>query len=271
MAALSPSLIEAELFGAVRGAYSDAVQRAGLIERAAGGSLFLDEIGETPIELQPKLLKVLDDKMVSRVGAEKGRFCDVKFMAGTNRDLTTLVEEGRFRRDLFFRFQHHIHIPPLRERRDDIETLALFFLHRAAMIDRHPPTELGADALQALRAHDWPGNVRELAGVVQLAAAAHDSAAPLGAAVIERGIADYRGPAQAGTNGVGWSPHDLLDAVPMKEAVSRFRQAYARRWLERVRIEEPELTVDDALREAARRVGLEPRVLRNYLEGRRSR
>lgn len=270
MAALSPSLIEAELFGTVRGAYSDAIQRAGLIERAAGGSLFLDEIGETPPELQPKLLKVLDDKMVSRVGAEHGRFCDVKFMAGTNRDLSAQVAKGRFRRDLFFRFEHHIHLPPLRERRDDIENLAHFFLHRAQMLDREAPTEISSEALLELCAHDWPGNVRELAGVIRLAAA-HEGRETIGAKEIRRAIADYQGPASADSSGVSWSAHDLMDAVPMKEAVSRFRQAYARRWLERVRIENPGLAHDAALREAARRGGVETRVLSNYLERRRSR
>ena len=274
MAALSPSLVEAELFGAVRGAYSDAVQRAGLIERAAGGSLFLDEIGETPPELQTKLLKVLDDKMVTRVGAERGRFCDVRFIAGTNRDLAEMVEAERFRKDLFFRFQHRIHLPPLRERREDVETLSHFFLHRARMLDHRSPAALTDGAMGVLRAHEWPGNVRELAGVVQLAAAAHgEGDAPITPDEIHRALADYRlRSVRAGTTtGVGWSSAELFDATPMKEAVTRFRQTYARRWVERVRIESPHLSEEEARREAGRRVGLETRVLLNYLEGRRSR
>lgn len=273
MAALSPSLIEAELFGTVRGAYSDAVQRSGLIERAVGGSLFLDEIGETPPELQPKLLKVLDDKMVTRVGGEKGRFCDVKYLAGTNRDLAAQVEEGTFRKDLFFRFQHRIHLPPLRERKGDVETLAHFFLHRARMLDSGGPAAFTDDALAALKDHDWPGNVRELSGAVQITAAAHgEDQAPITADEIRRALADYRlrSPSVGGT-GMGWSPHEIMDVTPMKEAVSRFRQAYARRWLERVQMADPALSRDDVEREAARRVGLETRVFRNYLEGLRSR
>ena len=270
MAALSPTLIEAELFGTVRGAYSDAVQRAGLIERAAGGSLFLDEIGEAPPELQPKLLKVLDDKMVARVGAERGRFCDVKFIAGTNRDLAAEAAEGRFRRDLFYRFQHRIHLPPLRERRDDVESLAHFFLHRARMLERRRPTEFTPEALEVLRAHDWPGNVRELSGVVLITAASQEDRAVSGEDV-RHAIADYRVQGARGGGALNWSPGELFDAVPIKEAVTRFRQAYTRRWLERVQIEQPGLSEAEALREAARNVGLETRVFRNYLEAQPSR
>ena len=272
MAALSPTLIEAELFGAVRGAYSDAVQRAGLIERAIGGSLFLDEIGETPPELQPKLLKVLDDKMVTRVGAERGRFCDVKFLAGTNRDLAQQVESGEFRKDLYYRFQNRIHLPPLRERDGDVETLSRFFLHRARMLHQRTPAAFTDDALAVLAAHDWPGNVRELSGVVHLSAAAHgEGADTIDADEVRRALAGYRQRSVQTGMGPGWSPHDVFDATPMKEAVSRFRQAYARRWLERVEMESPETGHEEALREAARRVGLETRVFRNYLGGLRSR
>jgi DNA-binding NtrC family response regulator len=273
MAALSPSLVEAELFGTVRGAYTEAVQRSGLLERAVGGSLFLDEIGETPQELQPKLLKVLDDKMVTRVGGEKGKFCDVKILAGTNRDLAAEVERGTFRKDLFFRFQHRIHLPPLRERRDDVETLARFFLHRTRMLEQHGPAAFTDEAVAALRAHDWPGNVRELAGVVQITAAAHGEAAhPITVDEVRAALAAYRlRTPGGGAGGMGWSAHELMDATPMKEAVSRFRQTYTRRWVERVRMADPTLGRDDAEREAARRVGLETRVFRNYLDGRRSR
>lgn len=271
MAALSPSLVEAELFGTVRGAYSDATQRAGLIERASGGSLFLDEIGEAPPELQPKLLKVLDDKMVMRVGAERGKFCDVKFIAGTNRDLASQVEAGAFRKDLFFRFQHRIHLPPLREREGDVETLAHFFLHRARMLDRRRPAAFTDEALAALKAHDWPGNVRELSGAIHIIAGGHgDADEPIGEAEVRRALAEHRLRATARIT-TGWSPSDVFDAVPIKEAVARFRQAYTRRWLERTRLEDPGLGDEDAEREAAKRVGLETRVFRNYLEGRRSR
>ena len=272
MAALSPSLIEAELFGAVRGAYSDAVQRKGLIERAIGGSLFLDEIGETPPELQPKLLKVLDDKMVTRVGAEKGKFCDVKFLAGTNRDLAAQVEAGEFRKDLYYRFQHRIHLPPLREREGDVETLARFFLHRNRMLDQRTPAAFTDSAMDALASHNWPGNVRELAGVVHLTASLHgEGTETIDADEVNRALSSYRQRTIQTGMGPGWTSHEVFDATPMKEAVSRFRQAYARRWLERVEIESPETSREDATREAARRVGLETRVFRNYLEGLRSR
>lgn len=162
-------LLESELFGYVKGAFTGATEtRAGFFQTAEGGSIFLDEIGETSIPMQVKLLRVLQDKEVRMVGDNRVYKVDVRIMAATNKDLLKLVQKGVFREDLFFRLNVlTISVPPLRERGDDILILANHFLQKfAAEIGRTVPRFTDV-ALLALRRYDWPGNVRELENLIQ--------------------------------------------------------------------------------------------------------
>jgi len=170
-AALTDSLIESELFGHEKGAFTGALrERAGLIEAADGGTVFLDEIGEVSLSVQSKLLRVLEERRVLRVGATAPRTVDVRFVAATNRDLEAEVEAGRFRRDLYFRLAGAVlALPPLRERPLEIEALARRFAVEAASRLGQPAPELADAALAALRAHPWPGNVRELRNAIERA------------------------------------------------------------------------------------------------------
>ena len=172
-AALPDQLVESELFGYEKGAFSGAgAAKAGLIEAAAGGTLFLDEIGELAMPMQAKLLRVLEDHSVRRVGATNERKVDVRVIAATNCDLEQSVIEKRFRQDLLFRLNACVlAIPPLRERKGEIRRLAEVFVTRAAASMRQPQLRLTAEALTALERHAWPGNVRELRNVIERAAA----------------------------------------------------------------------------------------------------
>ncbi len=163
-AALPDALLESELFGHERGAFSGAAQaKVGLIEAAHKGTLFLDEIGELPLTMQAKLLRVLEDYSVRRVGATTERKVDVRFVSATNRDLEEEVRERRFRQDLLFRLNAGmLRVPPLRERRTEIPALAALFLRRAATARGIAPPAIGAAAHDLLSAYAWPGNVREL-------------------------------------------------------------------------------------------------------------
>ena len=174
-ASLPESLIESELFGHERGAFSGAlVAKAGLIESADGGTLFLDEIGELPLPLQAKLLRVLEERSVRRVGENRERRVDLRVIAATHRDLQALVAEKRFRADLLFRLNGvTLTLPPLRERRGEIAQLCQ---HLLTVISPDEPHTLTAAALRALSAHDWPGNVRELRHVLERALALSDGA-----------------------------------------------------------------------------------------------
>ena len=170
-AAISENLFESELFGYVRGAFTGAFgDRAGRFEAAQGGTLFLDEIGEVPLAMQPKLLRVLQEKELERVGETRPRKVDVRIVAATNRDLAQEVEAGRFRADLFYRLNvFPIESPPLRERREDIPLLADHFVQAAARRLRRPAPRLGEAALRRLTAREWPGNIRELENVIERA------------------------------------------------------------------------------------------------------
>jgi DNA-binding NtrC family response regulator len=170
-AAIPHDLIESELFGAERGAYTGAqAARPGRFERAEGGTLFLDEIGELPLPAQAKLLRVIQEGEVERLGATQSRKVDVRLVAATNQDLQAAVREGRFRADLYYRINvYPVLIPPLRARRDDIEPLARAMLERFAALHGKPLPRLSDHAYSALRAHDWPGNVRELENLVERA------------------------------------------------------------------------------------------------------
>jgi DNA-binding NtrC family response regulator len=172
-AALPEQLLESELFGHEKGAFSGAAAaKTGLIESAHGGTLFLDEIGELPMPMQAKLLRVLEDRVVRRVGSTSERKIDVRVIAATNCDLEENVREKRFRQDLLFRLNAcTIQIPPLRERKGEIRRLAEVFLTRAAASMSAPQLRFGEGTLDLLERHAWPGNVRELRNVVERAAA----------------------------------------------------------------------------------------------------
>jgi DNA-binding NtrC family response regulator len=171
-AALSEALLESELFGHERGAFTGAgAAKAGLLETAPGGTVFLDEIGELPLGLQAKLLRVLEAREITRVGGVRPRTIDVRFVAATNRDLAAEVARGAFRRDLYFRLNGvTLTIPPLRERRADLPRLARALLEEACRSEgRAPVPPIADEAMALLAAHSWPGNVRELRNVIERA------------------------------------------------------------------------------------------------------
>ncbi len=167
-AALSEHLIASELFGHERGAFTGAeATRKGRFEWAAGGTLLLDEIGELPLALQAKLLRVLEEQEFQRVGANETLVADVRVIASTNRDLSQQVNDGRFRSDLFYRLNVlPIHVPPLRERQADIIPLAQQFMHEFRRESETPVREIGAAAIEQLESHAWPGNIRELRNTI---------------------------------------------------------------------------------------------------------
>jgi len=176
--AIPDALLESELFGHERGAFTGAdARRMGLVEFADGGTLFLDEIGELPLPLQAKLLRVLQERRVRRVGARLENAVDVRVVAATSRDVDQMVERGEFRRDLLYRINVvRIDLPPLRDRGDDIGLLAEFFANRAAQEMGRRVDGLSTDVYQVLKSYHWPGNVRELQNVVRRAIAMTQSA-----------------------------------------------------------------------------------------------
>jgi len=173
---LTPTLVETELFGHVRGAFTGADRdRKGLFEAADGGTIFLDEIGDLPLPAQAKLLRVLEEHEIRRVGSSEPTRVDVRVVAATNRDLTEMVAAGLFRDDLYFRLNvGAIHLAPLRERPDDLEPLVRHFLVRwNERLGRHV-TRVSSEVLASLRRHTWPGNVRELGNVIERAMVASE-------------------------------------------------------------------------------------------------
>ncbi len=175
---LPASLLEAELFGHERGAFTDARERRiGLVEAAQGGTLFLDEIGDIEPAVQVKLLKLLEDRTVRRIGAVRDREVDVRFVSATHRDLEALVREGRFRADLFYRLRVvEMEVPPLRARGEDVLLLARHFLAESGRRYGKPGLALDAAAAAAVVRHPWPGNVRELRNAMEQAALSADGA-----------------------------------------------------------------------------------------------
>jgi two-component system, NtrC family, response regulator HydG len=168
---LTESLLEAELFGHEKGAFTGALQqRPGVFERAHGGTLFLDEIGDMPLAMQIRLLRVLQDRKVTRVGGSTTQEVDFRLICATHRDLRAEVQAGRFREDLFYRIHViHLRIPPLRERRDDILWLARRFLAESCARGGESVKRLTPQVEQALLAHAWPGNIRELKNAIERA------------------------------------------------------------------------------------------------------
>ena len=188
-AAISRELVESELFGHEKGAFTGAdARRIGRFESADGGTIFLDEIGDMPLETQAKVLRVLQERSLERVGGTRAIPVDVRILAATHRDLEKDVREGRFREDLYFRLcVVKIEVPPLRERREDIPALAGRFLEQLAKRTPHACRSLSGEALARMAQHAWPGNVRELRNVVEQAAilSAGHGAAPRRSASIQ--------------------------------------------------------------------------------------
>jgi transcriptional regulator with GAF, ATPase, and Fis domain len=168
-AALPESIIESELFGHVKGAFTSAVQtRIGRFEAADGGTIFLDEIGEISPAVQLRLLRVLDERVVEKVGDYRPIKVDVRIIAATNQDLAEQVDKGNFRKDLYYRLSvFNVHLPPLRERAADIPLLADHFLGKFSEVLGKGIHYIGSDALKNLLNHNWPGNIRELMNVIE--------------------------------------------------------------------------------------------------------
>ncbi|HWT71120.1 MAG TPA: sigma-54 dependent transcriptional regulator, partial [Oxalicibacterium sp.] len=167
--AVAPEIIESELFGHVKGAFSGAASsREGLFFYAQGGTLFLDEVGELPMAMQVKLLRALEEKKIRPVGAEREIPVDVRVIAATNRNVEEAVAEGRFRQDLYYRLNVvQLQMPPLRERRDDIPALVDHFVRQLSQQLGLPPQKPDSRLLATMAAYSWPGNVRELRNLVE--------------------------------------------------------------------------------------------------------
>ena len=176
VAAIPEDLIESELFGHEKGAFTGANgRRIGKFEEANGGTILLDEIGEMDVNLQTKLLRVLQEKKICRIGSNKEISLDVRVLAATNKDLGQRVKQGKFREDLYYRIQGFlIHLPPLRERGNDIIVLARHFLQECGEQRNGSAKSFTKEALEAMLAHDWPGNIRELKSFVERAALISD-------------------------------------------------------------------------------------------------
>ena len=216
-AALPRELLESELFGHERGAFSGAMrQKPGRVELAHRGTLFLDEIGDMPLELQPKLLTFLQDRSFFRIGGRELLEVDVRLIAATNRDLSRMVRGGTFREDLFFRLSVlPAHIPPLRERQDEIPVLALGFL-KAALAEFDGPREvaLSHEALDLLLTHPWPGNIRELENAMFRAATLVEPGHDIGPELITPALHDGEPPD-------GEQPQSAGEIVPLAELEKR--------------------------------------------------
>jgi two-component system nitrogen regulation response regulator GlnG len=267
MAAIPRELIEAELFGHEKGAFTGAHSRnAGRFEQAAGGTLFLDEIGDMPIEAQTRLLRVLQSNEYSTVGGSQSLKADVRVVAATHRDMRTLVAEGRFREDLFYRLNViPVTLPPLRDRRSDIAALVRHFVDEG----RHsglPDRQFAPEAMQILERYDWPGNVRELGNVVQrLAVLSRDTVVgprDVESVLLENGgEPDVAAPADSIARAIDdWAREQLGEAANDGEIHARLQAiveaALLRRTLREVRGNQLE---------AARRLGINRNTLRKRL------
>jgi DNA-binding NtrC family response regulator len=176
-AALTETLLESELFGHEKGAFTDAhQQKKGLFERAHHSTLFLDEIGDTSLAMQAKILRALQEREITRVGGAESIKVDVRIITATNRNLEQMLKEGRFREDLYYRLKViPIQCPPLRLRGEDIEQLALHFMRRAALVSGRKVERISPEALEALQNYSWPGNIRQLESAIERAVALGES------------------------------------------------------------------------------------------------
>ena len=219
-AALPENLLESELFGHVKGAFTDASSdRRGRFELADGGTIFLDEICDLPLNLQVKLLRVIQHRVFERVGGSEAIKVDVRIIAATNKDIEAEVENGRFRPDLYYRLNVlPIYIPPLRERRDDVPILADFFLRRFNREIKKQITGFAPEAMEVLLSYSWPGNVRELENAVERAVViTQDETITPDVFVLDK---------------ISQSPEDAYSGRSLKEAVNIFKKHYIRQTLD---------------------------------------
>jgi DNA-binding NtrC family response regulator len=210
-AAIPHELLESELFGHAKGAFSGAFQaRAGKFREADGGTLFLDEIGDMPMEMQAKILRVLQDKVITPVGGQSSHQVNIRILAATHQDLGKKIRDGSFRHDLYFRLNVlNIRLPPLRERGKDILLLAQLFLERSTS----PPKSLGASAAKLLSEHSWPGNVRELENIIRSSSLA-----------VRGGVIDASDLQMAVTDRPSGTQIEELLELDFHSAVSRFEK-----------------------------------------------
>jgi transcriptional regulator with GAF, ATPase, and Fis domain len=236
--AIPKDLIESTLFGHEKGSFTGAVgQHHGCFEQAHGGTIFLDEIGELDVNLQPKLLRVLENRELKRVGGDRLIKIDVRVLAATNRDLRAMVNNSTFREDLYFRLSViHVEMPPLRDRKDDIPTLGGVFLREIA--DRRKlDLSFGADAVQMLTGHNWPGNVRELKNVIERAASLCDGPVLRRADLLFNRDGNAPRTRERAASGPDLPPPEIVPGLDFKEAKQRvvdvFEAAYLKALLER--------------------------------------
>jgi transcriptional regulator with GAF, ATPase, and Fis domain len=229
-AALAPTLLESELFGHVKGAFTGAHRdKVGRFEMADGGTLFLDEIGDISLEVQTKLLRVLQERTLERVGASEPIPVDVRILAATHQDLEGLIRQGRFRMDLFYRLNvFPIVVPPLRERWEDVPELVQHFLRAAAQHANRPVPQIDDDALKALQAYLWPGNIRELENVIQRAVVVAE-----GPLVTVNELPEEVRRALDGAAPAAWPDGDEMAVVPAR-GLHREREERNRRDRERI-------------------------------------
>lgn len=231
--------MESELFGHVRGAFTGAVsQKKGLFEEAQGGTIFLDEVGDTPLPIQGKLLRVLQDREVRPVGSTRSTRVDVRMIAATNRDLGKMVAEGKFREDLYFRLNVvSLPLPPLRERPEDLAPLVKHFLQRFAREMKRPVPRVTPEAEGLLARYHWPGNVRELQNVMERAVVLTTAGEKIEPAVLAPAL-------QAQPSGDALPLH-----LPFHEGVKAFKRQSLRHAMERTGGNQTQ---------AARLLGLQP-------------
>ena len=263
-AALSPQLLESELFGHEKGSFTGAMERRiGRFEQANGGTLFLDELGEIDSSIQVKLLRALGERTIERVGGNTTIKVDVRVIAATNKDLAGMVADGKFREDLYFRLNVvNIHMPPLRERKDDIPSLANAFLRELAKENNKPMREIGPETMQALTAYNWPGNVRELRTAIE-----HGIVMGTGARMLVRHLpATLRGEAPAPTmhrpgrppqQSSGSSPVASFMAMPPDLSIEKMEIRFILESLQRTRQNRSE---------AAKLLGISRRTLQRKLK-----
>ncbi len=212
--AIPESLMESEMFGHVRGAFTGAVgAKPGKFHMAHKGTIFLDEIGELPVSLQVKLLRVLQDKQVLRVGSTKADLVDCRVLAATNRDLEVELKAGRFREDLFYRLNVvTIHLPPLRDRGEDVVTIAKYLFHRLRIELKATTTGFSPEALKAIATYTWPGNVRQLENKIKKALVMCDGTR-IGADDLELGVDDVSPVQPLAVAREEWQKAYILDAL----------------------------------------------------------
>jgi DNA-binding NtrC family response regulator len=251
--ALPSELVESELFGHAKGAFTGATgAKPGLFEEAEGGTLFLDEVGELPPAIQVKLLRALQEKEIRRVGENRPVRVDVRLVAATNRDLKAEVAAGRFREDLFYRLHvFPLTLPPLRDRREDIPLLAQYFLEKHANALRREIAGFAPDALRVLTGYPWPGNVRELENAIERAAAVST-----GKRIHVRDLPpDVKGTQE------GSIPPDVLAKLPYREAVDLARDRVSRDYITTLLRE-----LDGNVTKAAERAGMERETLHRLMK-----